>query len=105
MLGGGCESTRAFAERVYGIPPEHVVGSQGKLVVRLRDGKPVLVKLPEVQFVDDGPGKPAASRPSSATGRSSPSEFPTVTSRNVQWTAAGAGRRFMVLVDDTDAGA
>ncbi len=57
VSGGGVEFMRAFAEKAYGIPPEQVVGSQGKLKFELRDGKPVLVKLPEVQFVDDKEGK------------------------------------------------
>src|SRR5262249_26531216 len=56
--GGGVEFMRVFAEKTYGIPPEQVIGSQGKLKYEVRDGKPVLVKLPEVQFVNDKEGKP-----------------------------------------------
>ena len=59
VSGGGIEFMRPWTQRVYGIPPEQVVGSQGKLKFDLRNGKPVLVKLPEVDFIDDGPGKPA----------------------------------------------
>src|SRR5262249_40141942 len=58
VSGGGVEFMRAFAEKVYGIPPEQVVGSSGKEQFELRDGKPVLVKLPGVDFVDDKEGKP-----------------------------------------------
>ena len=49
---------RPWTERVYGIPPEQVVGSSGKTKFEMRDGKPVLMRLPEVDFIDDGPGKP-----------------------------------------------
>jgi hypothetical protein len=103
VSGGGVEFMRAFAERVYGIPPEHVIGSQGKLSYELRDGKPVLVKLPEVQFVDDGPGKPAGiqtfigRRPILAFGNSDGDQ------QMLQWTAAGDGDRFLGLVHHTDA--
>ena len=58
VSGGGIEFMRAFAEQVYGIPPEQVIGSSGKLKFEMRDGKPVLVKLPEVDFIDDKAGKP-----------------------------------------------
>src|SRR5262245_15519642 len=58
VSGGGVEFLRAFAEEVYGIPPEQVIGTQGKLQYEQRDGKPALVKLPEVHFVDDKEGKP-----------------------------------------------
>ncbi len=53
VSGGGIEFLRAFAEQVYGIPPEQVLGSSGKTKFELRDGKAVLVKLPEVDFIDD----------------------------------------------------
>jgi hypothetical protein len=58
VSGGGVEFMRPWTEKVYGIPPEQVVGSSGKTKFELRDGKPVLMRLPEVDFVDDGPGKP-----------------------------------------------
>jgi phosphoglycolate phosphatase-like HAD superfamily hydrolase len=88
VSGGGVEFMRAFADSVYGIPPEQVIGSQGKLRYEMRDGKPVLFKLPEVQFVDDGPGKPLGSRTSSAGVRSQRSATPTVTGR----CSSGRGR-------------
>jgi hypothetical protein len=60
VSGGGIEFMRAWTERVYGIPPEQVVGSSIKTTYELRDGKPVLTRLPEMNFVDDKAGKPVA---------------------------------------------
>src|SRR5881396_4237627 len=58
VSGGGIEFMRPWTEKVYGIPPEQVVGSSGKTKYEMRDGKPVLVKLAEVNFIDDKEGKP-----------------------------------------------
>jgi phosphoglycolate phosphatase-like HAD superfamily hydrolase len=58
VSGGGVDFIRVWAEDAYGIPPEQVVGSMGKLKYELRDGKPVIFKMPDIDFVDDGPGKP-----------------------------------------------
>lgn len=58
VSGGGVEFMRPWVERVYGIPPEQVVGSRGKLKFEMRDGKPVLVKEPQIDLVDDKAGKP-----------------------------------------------
>ena len=58
VSGGGVEFMRPWTERVYGIPPEQVVGSRIKMKYELRDGKPVLVRLPEIDFIDDKAGKP-----------------------------------------------
>ena len=58
VSGGGIEFIRACAEKVYGIPPEQVVGSSVKLKFEMRDGRPVLMKLPVVDFIDDKEGKP-----------------------------------------------
>ena len=58
VSGGGIEFMRAWAEKVYGIPPEQIVGSSGKTKFEMRDGQPVLVKLPEINFIDDKEGKP-----------------------------------------------
>jgi phosphoglycolate phosphatase-like HAD superfamily hydrolase len=58
VSGGGIEFMRAWAEPVYGIPPEQIVGSSGKTKYEMRDGQPVLVKLPEINFIDDKEGKP-----------------------------------------------
>jgi len=58
VSGGGVEFMRPWTERVYGVPPEQVVGSSIKTKFQMRDGRPELFRLPEVNFVDDGPGKP-----------------------------------------------
>ena len=81
-------------EKAYGIPPEQIVGSSGKLEFELRDGKLVLVKLPELNFIDDKAGKPAGihqfvgRRPTLAFGNSDGDL------QMLQWTAAGSGPRF-----------
>ncbi|HEX5031875.1 MAG TPA: HAD family hydrolase [Candidatus Eisenbacteria bacterium] len=103
VSGGGVEFMRAFAEEAYGIPPEQVVGSQGKLRYEVRDGEPALVKLPDVQFVDDGPGKPAGiqtfigHRPIAAFGNSDGDL------QMLEWTTAGRGPRLGLIVHHTDA--
>jgi hypothetical protein len=102
VSGGGVEFMRPWAEQVYGIPPEQVVGSGGKLKFEFRDGKPVIVKLPEVDFVDDKEGKPVGiqsrigRRPVAAFGNSDGDL------QMLQWTAAGSGPRFAALVHHTD---
>jgi hypothetical protein len=104
VSGGGVEFMRVFTERVYGIPPEQVVGSSGVVRFQLRkDGKPVLVKDAKIEFVDDGPGKPVGinrfigRRPIFAFGNSDGDQ------QMLEWTAAGSGARFMGLVHHTDA--
>jgi hypothetical protein len=103
VSGGGIEFMRPWTERVYGIPPEQVIGSSVKLKFEMRDGKPVLVRLPEVNFVDDGPGKPVGiqmqigRRPIAAFGNSDGDL------QMLQWTAAGPGPRLCLYVHHTDA--
>ncbi|MBA4030783.1 MAG: haloacid dehalogenase [Planctomyces sp.] len=58
VSGGGVEFMRPWAEKVYGIPPEQVIGSSIKTKYELRDGQPVFVRLPEINFIDDKAGKP-----------------------------------------------
>jgi hypothetical protein len=58
VSGGGVEFMRVFSERVYGVPPEQVIGSSILTKYELRDGKPVIVRLPELEFIDDKAGKP-----------------------------------------------
>jgi hypothetical protein len=88
---------------VYGIPPEQIIGSIGKVKLELRDGKPVLVKLPGVDFVDDKEGKPVGihrgigRRPIAAFGNSDGDL------QMLQWTAAGSGPRLAVYIHHTDA--
>jgi carbonic anhydrase/phosphoserine phosphatase len=101
--GGGIEFLRVFAEEVYGIPPEQVIGSSIKTKFEIRDGKPVIVRLPEINFIDDKEGKPIGihqhigRRPIAAFGNSDGDL------QMLQWTAAGEGARFCLLVHHTDA--
>jgi phosphoserine phosphatase len=103
VSGGGVEFMRAFAEKVYGIPPEQVVGSSGVTAFEMRQGTPVLVKEPKVEFVDDKTGKPVGinrfigRRPILAFGNSDGDL------EMLQWTAAGGGARLMGIVHHTDA--
>ena len=104
VSGGGIEFMRPWTEKVYGIPPEQVVGSSGEVKFHIgADGKPVLVKLPKIVFVDDGPGKPVGinrfigRQPIFAFGNSDGDL------QMLQWTAAGGGARFMGIVHHTDA--
>jgi phosphoglycolate phosphatase-like HAD superfamily hydrolase len=102
VSGGGVEFMRVFAERAYGIPPEQVIGSSGKQKFELRDGKPVLVKLPALDFLDDKDGKPIAiqkmigRRPRAAFGNSDGDL------QMLQWTCAGPGARLCLYVHHTD---
>jgi hypothetical protein len=103
VSGGGIEFMRPWTERVYGIPPEQVVGSSIMTKFELRDGKAVLVRLPEINFIDDKAGKPVGihqyigRRPIAAFGNSDGDL------QMLQWTAAMAGPRLMLLVHHTDA--
>ena len=103
VSGGGMEFMRPWTEKVYGIPPEQVVGSSIRTKFEFRDGKPVLMRLPEWSFIDDGAGKPVGinahigRRPILAFGNSDGDL------QMLQWTAAGGGARFMGLVHHTDA--
>jgi phosphoglycolate phosphatase-like HAD superfamily hydrolase len=102
VSGGGQEFMRPWAERVYGIPPEQVIGSGGELQFEMRDGKPVLVKLAKVALVDDKVGKPVGiqrfigRRPIFAFGNSDGDH------QMLQWTVAGPGPRFAGIVHHTD---
>jgi phosphoserine phosphatase len=104
VSGGGIEFMRPWVEQAYGIPPEQVVGSTIKTKFEMRDGKPVILRLPEIDFIDDKEGKPVAinkfigRRPILAFGNSDGDL------QMLQWTAAGSGARFMGIVHHTDAG-
>ena len=103
VSGGGIEFMRPWAEKTYGIPPEQVVGSSIKTRFEVRDGKPVLFRLPEINFVDDKTGKPVGinehigRRPIAAFGNSDGDL------EMLQWTTAGGGVRFGAIVHHTDA--
>src|SRR5215510_3551276 len=103
VSAGGIEFMRVFSERVYGVPPEQVIGTSIRTKFELRDGKPVLARLPEINFIDDGEGKPVGiqmhigRRPLAAFGNAD-SDL-----QMFQWTAAGSGRRFCLYVHHTDA--
>jgi len=102
VSGGGVEFMRPWTRKVYGIPPEQVIGSQGKLALETRGGVPVLVKLPQVDLVDDRAGKPIGiqkhigRRPLAAFGNSDGDL------EMLQWTAAAPGPRFVLIVRHTD---
>ena len=103
VSGGGVEFMRPWTEKVYGIPPEQVIGTMGKLAYETVDGKPVLRKKPEVLLVDDKSGKPVGiqemigRRPNFAAGNSD-GDF-----EMLEWTTAGSSPHFAMLVHHTDA--
>jgi phosphoserine phosphatase len=103
VSGGGIEFMRPWAEQVYGIPPEQVVGSSVETKFEMRDGKPVLVRLPELNFNDDKSGKPVAinqhigRRPIMAFGNSDGDR------EMLEYTQGGSGARFELLVLHDDA--
>jgi hypothetical protein len=102
VSGGGIEFMRPWVPRAYGIPPQQIVGSSGVVKYALRDGEPVLMKEPKVEFIDDGPGKPVGinrfigRRPIMAFGNSD-GDY-----EMLRWTTAGAGPRFGLIVHHTD---
>jgi hypothetical protein len=103
VSGGGVEFMRPWTERVYGVPPEQVIGSTIRTKFEMRGDTPALVRLPELDFVDDKAGKPVAiherigRRPVAAFGNSDGDL------QMLQWTAAGPGQRFALYVHHTDA--
>jgi phosphoglycolate phosphatase-like HAD superfamily hydrolase len=103
VSGGGIEFLRVFAQEVYGVPPEQVVGSSIRTTFAMRNGEPALVRQPEIDFIDDKAGKPVGihrhigRRPIAAFGNSDGDL------QMLQWTAAGRGARLMLLVHHTDA--
>lgn len=102
VSGGGIEFMRPWTQAVYGIPPEQVVGSSIKTKFEMRDGEPVLVRLPELNFLDDKEGKPIGihshigRRPIAAFGNSDGDL------QMLQYTTAGDGARFALYVHHTD---
>jgi hypothetical protein len=103
VSGGGVHFLRAFAAETYGIPPQQVMGSAAPTEYRVIDGVPTIVKLPGIEFVDDKVGKPVGidsrigKRPIFAAGNSD-GDF-----QMLEYTMAGEGPRFAMLVHHTDA--
>jgi phosphoserine phosphatase len=103
VTGGGQEFVRAYSERVYGVPPEQVVGSSIATKYEYRDGEPVLMREPKVFFIDDKAGKAIGinlfigKRPYAAFGNSGGDR------EMLEWTGAGDGARLMMLMLHDDA--
>jgi len=103
VSGGGIEFMRPWSEQVYGIPPEQVIGSSIKTEFEIRDGQPVLVRLPEINFIDDKAGKPVGihqhigRRPVAAFGNSDGDL------QMLQWTCTNRENSFCLYVQHTDA--
>jgi phosphoserine phosphatase len=103
VSGGGVEFLRVVAQELYGVPPEQVVGSSIKTRYEVRDGKPVIVRLPEVDFIDDKAGKPVGihkyigRRPIAAFGNSD-GDF-----EMLEYSTSGPGSRLGVIVHHDDA--
>ena len=103
VSGGGIEFMRPWTEKVYGIPPEQVVGSSIQTKYEMRQGKPVLVRLPKIDFIDDKAGKPVGinshigRRPVAAFGNSDGDR------QMLEWTQGGGGARLLMLVHHDDA--
>ena len=103
VSGAGQDFIRVFADKTYCVPPEHVVGSTTAARFQVQNSRPVLLKIPSVEPVEDGPGKPVAidrfigQRPIFAFGNSDGDK------EMLEWTEAGDGLRFMGIVHHTDA--
>jgi phosphoserine phosphatase len=103
VSGGGVEFMRPMTEKVYRIPPEQVVGSTIKTKYEVKNGQPVLMRLPQIEFIDDKAGKPVGintfigRRPTAAFGNSAGDR------EMLEWTGAGSGARLMMLVFHDDA--
>jgi phosphoglycolate phosphatase-like HAD superfamily hydrolase len=103
VSGGEVGFMRPWTDKAYGIPPDQVVGTTMKTQLETQSGTPIIMRLPQIAFVDDGPGKPVGidtfigQRPIAAFGNSDGDQ------QMLEWTAAGPGPRFMLLVHHTDA--
>jgi hypothetical protein len=102
VSGGGVDFMRPWVEKVYGVPPEQVIGSSVKEKFELRDGKPVLLRMPEIDFIDDGAGKPVGidqhigRKPIAAFGNSDGDQ------QMLEWTA-DSKTSLVLIVHHTDA--
>ena len=103
VSGGGVDFMRPWVEQAYGIPPEQVIGSSGKIKYEIKDGQPVLTKLAEINFVDDKEGKPVGihqhiGKQPVFTAGNSDGDYAML-----EYTTAGSGPRFGMIVHHTDA--
>jgi hypothetical protein len=102
VSGGSAEFMRPWVEKVYGIPPEQTIGTSIKMKFEMRNGKPVLVQIPEIFLADDNVGKPVGiyqfigRRPIASFGNSDGDL------QMMQWTMDGSGSRFALFVHHTD---
>jgi phosphoserine phosphatase len=109
VTGGGQEFVRAYSERVYGVPPEQVVGSSIVTTYENKNGKPILMREAKPFFIDDGPGKAVGinmfigKRPLAAFGNSGTADLKSGDAQMLEWTQAGDGARLMMLVLHDDA--
>ncbi len=103
VSGGGIEFMRPWSERVYGVPPEQVVGSSIKTKFEMRDGRPTLFRVPEINFIDDGPGKPVGIN--EHVGRRAIAAFGNSDGdlEMLQWATMSGGVRLGLIVHHTDA--
>ena len=103
VSGGGIEFMRPWSEQVYGVPPEQVVGSSIKTKFEMRDGRPTLFRVPEINFVDDGPGKPVGIN--EHVGRRAIAAFGNSDGdlEMLQWATMSGGVRLGLIVHHTDA--
>jgi phosphoserine phosphatase len=103
VTGGGQEFVRTYSEAVYGVPVEHVIGSRIETKYEYQGSAPILMRLPKMSFINDGPGKPVAidlfigKRPYAAFGNSNGDK------QMLEWTAGGDGKRLMMLLLHDDA--
>jgi phosphoserine phosphatase len=109
VTGGGQEFVRVYSEKVYGVPPEQVVGSSIMTTYEDNGGKPILMREPKPFFIDDGPGKAIGinlfigKRPQAAFGNSGSFDLKSGDAQMLEWTQAGDGARLMMLVLHDDA--
>jgi hypothetical protein len=102
VSGGGVDFMRPWVEKAYGIPPDQVIGSSGKVKYEMVDGKPVLIKLAEINFIDDKEGKPVGihqyigKRPVFTVGNSD-GDYAML-----QYTSTGEGPHFGMIIHHTD---
>jgi hypothetical protein len=102
VSGGGVDFMRAWSEEVYGIPPEQIIGSSIKMEFEIRQKDPVIVRQPEIEFINDKEGKPVGIEKS--IGRKPVAAFGNSDGdlAMLQWTESGKGKRLMVYIHHTD---